>query len=119
MKSVLLAGFFAFLGLVLAFDWHTRRADPVIEGKRMGVWALNLVREPYGRDEYRIRLEYMRVFKMDREAAISALMKAVAKHYSKGGFSGPALHNSCRNGWMPRFVPKQRIQAIAGPVCSL
>jgi hypothetical protein len=43
MKSVLLAGFFAFLGLVLVFDWHTRRADPVIEGKRIGVWALDLV----------------------------------------------------------------------------
>jgi hypothetical protein len=58
------------------------RSDPVIEGKRMSAWALDLIGDEYGRS-YGIKPEYRRVFKTDRQAAITSLMAVVNYRPSK------------------------------------
>lgn len=83
MKSLTLAGLIIFPGLVVALRWDERRVDPVIEGKRMSVWAQELVCERYARNQYGIKAGYMHIFKMDRDASICALMKASGNHRSK------------------------------------
>jgi hypothetical protein len=51
----------------------------------MSAWALDLVREPYAqKNAYGVKREYMRVFELDRDAAIRALMNAVNCQRSNG-----------------------------------
>ncbi len=83
MTSLIFAVGIFFLGLICVSHLYAHRVDPVVEGKRMSIWALDLVRETYRRDEYRVKPEYTRIFKTDRDAAIPALMNAVDFHPSK------------------------------------
>jgi hypothetical protein len=103
MASFLVGAIILVLAAAGGVYLHVDRADPVIEGKRMSVRALDLTRENYGRDSYGVKREYMRVFETDREAAINALMKVVNCQRSRG--RGPWF-------WLTGFLPKEMATAL-------